>query len=81
MRPLLRRLVQIPPPRISLADAEEIARKEAEARGWDWGEPVLRQETLRGFRFRTFADQRGGNAEIIVRGDTGEVTRAWFGPR
>jgi hypothetical protein len=81
VRRLLRRVLFIPPPALSFEEAERIARAEAERRGWGWADPIHRHETLRGFRFRTNADKRGGNAEIMVRADTGEIVRAWFGPR
>jgi hypothetical protein len=81
VRPVLRRLLGVPSPALSLQEAESIARAEAERRGWGWVEPVSRVETLRGFRFRTCTDRRGGNVEMIVRADNGTVTRAWFAPR
>jgi hypothetical protein len=81
MRDVLRRLRLAPQLKVSMERAEEIARAEAESRGWPWEEPVHRSTTLRGYCFRTNANKRGGNVEVVVRADTGEVTRAWFGPR
>lgn len=81
MKRAIRRALGIPAPTLSMQDAEAVARAEAERRGWGWVEPISRRETLRGFRFRTCTDRRGGNVEMIVRADTGAVTRAWFAPR
>lgn len=81
MRDMLGRPRLAPQLKLSIERAQEIARTEAESRGWPWTEPVHRARTLRGYRFRTNANKRGGNVEVVVRADTGEVTRAWFGPR
>ena len=81
MRRVLARLLGMRARALTLAEDEDIARAEAERRRWGSVDPVKKQETLRGFRFRTNADKRGGNVEILFQADTGEVTRAWFGPR
>lgn len=81
MKALIRSLLGVQSLRITIDEAERIARQLAADRGWAWSERVTRQETLRGFRFRTNTDMSGRNVEITVRGDTGEVTRAWLVPR
>jgi hypothetical protein len=81
MRRAIRQLLRIPAPSVSIEKAESVARAEAENRGWSWSEPISREETLRGYRFRTNADKRGSNVEVEVRADTGEITGMWFAPR
>lgn len=78
MRGVLERVL---PAKLSLRAAEGIARAECERRGWPWTEPVRARRQLRGYRFWTNARSRGGNAEIVVDTNTGEVKRAWMGPR
>jgi hypothetical protein len=69
------------PAKLSLAEAERIARAECERRRWPWTEPVSARRQLRGYRFWTNARSRGGNAEIVVDANTGEIQRAWIGLR
>jgi hypothetical protein len=76
-----RLLMRLLPSKLSLESAERIARAECERRGWPWTEPVSARRQLRGYRFWTNARARGGNAEIVVDANTGEVRRAWWGPR
>ena len=78
MTNLLGRLM---PGKLTLEAAEEIARGECERRDWPWTEPVTARRQLRSYRFWTNARSRGGNAEIVVDANTGEVRRAWMGPR
>ena len=61
MRRVLARLLGMRARALTLAEDEDIARAEAERRRWGSVDPVKKQETLRGFRFRTNADKRGGN--------------------
>jgi hypothetical protein len=75
---LLERLL---PAKITIDAAEQAARAECERRGWPWTEPVSRRRRLRGYRFWTNAHARGGNAEIVVDANTGEIRRAWMGVR
>jgi hypothetical protein len=77
-QPAIRWLLRIPAPALSMQEAEAIARAEAERRGWGWVEPIRRTEALRGYRFHTCTDRRGGNVEISVDAGSGEITRAWF---
>lgn len=74
-------LARLLPSKLTLESAEKIARAECERRGWAWTEPVRARRQLRGYRFWTNARSRGGNAEIVVDTNTGEVRRAWMGPR
>ena len=68
--------------RVSNIDAEQIARRYAEAQGWPWEDPVLR--SFREFRARrvfTNADERGGNVTVWVDASTGRVRPGGFAPR
>lgn len=67
--------------KITLEEAEEIARAECARRGWSWVEPVSRDRQLRHYRFWTNAESIGGNVEIRIRADSGAVKRAWVGLR
>jgi hypothetical protein len=78
MSGLLERLL---PAKLTMEAAEQVARAECERRGWEWKEPVIRRRGLRGYRFWTNAKMRGGNVEIVVDANTGEIRRAWLGVR
>ena len=77
MRKLFRYLLQIQPT-IDAHQAEMIARKESEKRGWTWLDPVIRRERIRSYQFWTNADKKGGNIIINVNIVNGRIIKAVF---
>jgi hypothetical protein len=77
----MRLLEKLLPAKLTMEAAEQAARAECERRGWPWNEPVSRNRGFRGYRFWTNAKTIGGNAEIVVDANTGEIRRAWMGVR
>jgi hypothetical protein len=69
-----------PPPPISLEEAEEIAKREAERRGWEWKEPVKRTERVRAYHFFTDTRMRGGNVSVKVSSEDGSIIYAGTTP-
>ena len=76
---LVRRLLRIPAPLISVEQALSLARAECERRGWKWGQPAV-SEGLR--HWCVWAD-RGSrpSAFVVVCQRNGEVVRSGCGPR
>ena len=70
---VVRRLMGIKPPQISMDDAYEIAKDACLQKGWSWDNPVNRHVTLRTYRFYTKADRKGGNAYVNIDIHTGVV--------
>ncbi len=61
--------------------AEALARRECEDRGWPWSTPIRIRRRRDGYIVWTNAGMRGGNVIISVDGRTGEVTYAFYAPR
>lgn len=66
-------------------EALSIARAEAEREGWPWIEPVLATPESHGFdsprgcwRFMTNARVLGGNVNVLVDAETGDIIQKGF---
>jgi hypothetical protein len=77
MLALIRRLLRIPPPRISAEQALAMARAECDRRGWRWDRPVL-IEGLRHWRFWADGNCKS-SAFVVICQQTGEVVRSGCG--
>ena len=75
----MRKLLFIPPPRVTEAQAVEIAKAEVARQGRPWREPVSVAKRLREYVIWTNANQIGGNLNVFVDIHTGAV-RAVRGP-
>jgi hypothetical protein len=78
---LVRRLLRLPKPAISKADAVEIARRVCADKGWQWREPIVVTEGFRRYHVMTSAERKGGNANIRIDSLTGRVVSAVLAPR
>lgn len=78
MMKLLRRLFFISPPAITGADVLAIGKAECAKRGLPWKEPVHIAEGMRTFRIMTNHGYRGGNVNLVIDAQTGEIKRAGF---
>ena len=61
-------------------EAQEIAQKECEARGWSLGQPVKISGGLFHYEVWGFADRKGGNVIIRIRKWDGKIVRACMTP-
>jgi hypothetical protein len=66
---------------VSKAEAEQIARAYAEAKGWPWEQPVRVYREFRAWRVFTTADMRGGNVTVSVNAFNRKVRRGGFACR
>jgi hypothetical protein len=78
---ILRKLLGRSAAQISKARAVEVARSRCEQEGWPWIEPIHVNEELWAYHVMTNARNRGGNVNIRVDRQTGEVRSAQFARR
>lgn len=65
-------------PKISLDEARRLAQEECERRGWYWEEPVKENDELLMWHFYTASNVRGGNVVIRVSMRDGRIVQASF---
>ncbi len=58
----------------------QVARRECDARGWPWVEPIAINQGFWLVRIRTNCNSRGGNANIWLGVRDGRISRARFAP-
>lgn len=60
---------------VSRVDAQKLAGDAARAEGLPWLEPIKAYRHHGNWSIRSFANQRGGNVQVIIDAGTGDVVR------